>query len=153
MYTLRSSSSLASLLALLRLSPRITCCVLLLLILVLSCAELYGRVTRRTARRTQDAVAELGRVSSEALQLLRSVRALGAEQRHLRLFREQNERIKGIQSKRGVVLGVFEAASNGLAVLLQLVSLGGLLDEVLEGFSAGFRQISWRFGGISVGSQ
>lgn len=121
--------------ALLRLSRSITWRVSLLLLLVMACAECYGRVTRRSGRRTQDAVAALGRVSSEALQLLRTLRALSAEAWHLRLFREQNELIGSIQRERGLVLGIFSGASNGLAVLLQLVSLCS-------------RAVSWRFHAI-----
>ncbi|CAJ1404723.1 unnamed protein product [Effrenium voratum] len=117
-------------LALLRISSSITWRVLLLLALLLGCAEWYGQVTRSTGRRTQDALAELGRVSSESLQLLRTVRALGAEDLHRRLFRRQNDAISKTQRQRGVALGVFSATSNGLGVMLQAVTLlvgGGLV--------------------------
>ncbi|CAK9020091.1 unnamed protein product [Durusdinium trenchii] len=123
-FFLRSGAvALCSLLELLRLSPSITWRVLLMLTLVMVCAEWYGRVTRSTGRKTQDALAELGRISSEALQLLRTVRALGAEDLHKRLFKQQNAVINETQRRRGMALGIFSAASNGLGLLLQMVSL------------------------------
>eukprot|EP00913_Durusdinium_trenchii_P027082 g25416.t2 len=54
-FFLRSGAvALCSLLELLRLSPSITWRVLLMLTLVMVCAEWYGRVTRSTGRKTQD---------------------------------------------------------------------------------------------------
>eukprot|EP00435_Cladocopium_sp_Y103_P010624 s989_g2.t1 len=133
-FFLRSGAvSVCSLVALLRLSPSITWRVLLMLALVMLCAEWYGRVTRWTGRKTQDTLAELGRVSSEALQLLRTVRALNAEDLHRRLFQRQNDIINDTQRKRGVALGVFSAASNGLGVLLQMVTLLVGSSAVLAG--------------------
>lgn len=86
-------------------------------------SEWYGRVTRSTGRKTQDSLAELGRVANEALSLLRTVRALCAEALHCRLFRRRNAVIDETQRERGLALGLFSAAANGTPPLLSALAL------------------------------
>ncbi|CAE7452066.1 ABCB26 [Symbiodinium sp. KB8] len=108
----------ASLLALFRLDSAISSRLAVLLVLLWACSEWYGRVTRSTGRKTQDSLAELGRVANEALSLLRTVRALCAEALHCRLFRRRNAVIDETQRERGLALGLFSAAANGTPPLL-----------------------------------
>ncbi|CAE7233653.1 ABCB26 [Symbiodinium sp. CCMP2592] len=113
----------ASLLALFRLDFAISSRLAVLLVLLWACSEWYGRVTRSTGRKTQDSLAELGRVANEALSLLRTVRALCAEALHCRLFRKRNVVIDETQRERGLALGLFSAAANGTPALLSALAL------------------------------
>ncbi|CAE7420560.1 ABCB26 [Symbiodinium natans] len=123
-FFLRSGAvTIASLLALLRLDLATTARLAALLVLLWVCSEWYGRVTRSTGRKTQDGLAELGRVANEALSLLRTVRALGAEALHCRLFRKRNAVIDAAQRERGLALGLFSAAANGTPPLLSALAL------------------------------
>eukprot|EP00434_Breviolum_minutum_P023479 symbB.v1.2.020711.t1/scaffold1752.1/size160374/2 len=55
----------------------------------------------------QDAVAELSRVAEESLMSISTVRALGAEETHEKLFHQQNERILEVQKRNSYALGGF----------------------------------------------
>lgn len=103
----------------------VTTVVIALLLLLTRC---YAEVRRATTAETQDAVAELSRVAEESLLGIGTVRALGAEETHERLFHQQNQRILAVQKRNSYALGGFclgNASLSGICRALGLAS-GGL---------------------------
>eukprot|EP00435_Cladocopium_sp_Y103_P051187 s1339_g15.t2 len=112
----------------------VTTFVIALLLLLTRC---YAEVRRATTAETQDAVAELSRVAEESLLGIGTVRALGAEETHEKLFHEQNQRILAVQKRNSYALGGFclgNASLSGICRALGLASGGALaLSQRISG--------------------
>lgn len=124
-------------LAMLRCCWQLTLVTTLVIALLLLLTRCYAEVRRATTAETQDAVAELSRVAEESLLGIGTVRALGAEETHERLFHEQNERILAVQKRNSYALGGFclgNASLSGLCRALGLASGGALaLSQRISG--------------------
>jgi len=116
-------------LAMLRCCWQLTLATTLVIALLLLLTRAYAEVRRVTTAETQDAVAELSRVAEESLMSISTVRALGAEETHEKLFHQQNERILEVQKRNSYALGGFCLGNASLSGLCRAMSLacGGAL--------------------------
>ncbi|CAK9002064.1 unnamed protein product [Durusdinium trenchii] len=123
-FLLRSGAvTLFGYLAMLRCCWQLTLVTTLVIALLLLATRCYAEVRRATTAETQDAVAELSRVAEESLSGISTVRALGAEETHGRLFHEQNLRILEVQKRNSYALGAFCFGNASLSGLCRALGL------------------------------
>ncbi|CAE7487798.1 Abcb10 [Symbiodinium natans] len=137
-FLLRSSSvTFLGSAALIRSSPRLALVAALVLLGLAASTSKYSEVRRRTTAEAQDAIAELSRVADEGLDGLATVRALGAEDVHRRLFSEQNDKILSIQKRNSYASGLF-----GLANVSLSGPSAGTSEDQGKGLDHPFRRVS-----------
>mmetsp|Transcript_28896 Transcript_28896/g.74144 ORF Transcript_28896/g.74144 Transcript_28896/m.74144 type:complete len:581 (-) Transcript_28896:10-1752(-) len=90
----------------------------------------YGRFARRSSVLRQDKLASLNIVATEALQNVRTLRALGAEGSMIGQYESASERLLFLEHQRAAAYGLYATFYNGLTEGIKAVALatgGGLV--------------------------
>ncbi|KAJ3296847.1 ATP-binding cassette sub- B member 10, mitochondrial [Borealophlyctis nickersoniae] len=91
----------------------------------------YGRIVRRIAKRTTDAVAETTKVAEEKIGNIRTVRAFAEEQGEVKRYETRAREVYNLAVKEGYASGLFYggAGLSGNLIILAILYYGGSMVQ------------------------
>ncbi|TRM67785.1 P-loop containing nucleoside triphosphate hydrolase protein [Schizophyllum amplum] len=110
-------------------SPTLTMLMLAVVPPVSLGAVFYGRYLKKLSHRTQEAIGDMTKTSSEALAALRTVQAYNAYPREEKRFNERVSRILALARQEAIASGIFFGSTgwSGNLTVLGLLGYGGTL--------------------------
>ncbi|XP_071478299.1 mitochondrial potassium channel ATP-binding subunit-like [Diadema antillarum] len=132
---LRGTTQIAgSVLCMYTLSPKLTGVLVVTLPVIVVAGAAIGAVLRKLSRDAQEQTSRAMSVADEALANMRTVRAFAMEDQESALFGQELDSARGLQTRLGLGIGLFQGVSN-LALnglVLGVVYFGGYLMSTSE---------------------